>query len=775
MTCMTVRGAARSKATAVAVLTAFFLSTWPGRARAQTTLLMQAPPVTAFVLDGAGKSLTALDTATAKERGRVALEGEPETLLRSKDGSRLLVLDRGPGKFTVRFGYHPSGKSVVTIVDSSSMAVAARFDLGWGLGPAHLTADGQYLVVLCPGYRSQKAEETLPGEVVVVDVRAGRVSGRVAVERAVETLLLSKDGRLAMVFSPRVAGDKSTKPLSAEVRFVDVANAALVSTLAIDGSPGGATLSPDGAYVYLLDVGTPSKKPEKNINGRLHAVSLGTRAIEARLNVGTQPRGLVVDDQTSQLLILSDGAINKETKKSTGELRVIRGATLAATVTVAPNPLFLRLAPDREWLHVVSTGALTTVDYVSMKDAGSILLDTAGIGIGAGLALFDPKHVSELAITPDGKRGVALYDRSSRLLVLDFEAHKVVTSVATGRSGVKLGKFMGAVAATALSAYAGQSLAGATGAPYYTYSVYGVAAANTSIALRPDGKFVYALNTQTNDVTIVNVETGEVVDKISGGGRRLQLMTGGAVVTAVGGSLSSIDTVTHQALPDLAIEGQVLDLSLSPDGRYAIALADKTVVCLDGSTGKRLASANGFKHPAQVVFDEGEDEVAAITNTPTAPPISPTVVQPVVPSSAPPATSEPRPSPPPERPSTEPASSDVLRLGGAQTDAEGRDALEAGNRLENAGDLAAALQQYERVRQVDPFLASIADQSSQRVRARMKTEGADALRRARQYDALNRVAEAITWYERADRSLANEDPEKKVVKDRLDVLRAKRR
>lgn len=57
----------------------------------------------------------------------------------------------------------------------------------------------------------------------------------------------------------------------------------------------------------------------------------------------------------------------------------------------------------------------------------------------------------------------------------------------------------------------------------------------------------------------------------------------------------------------------------------------------------------------------------------------------------------------------------------------------------------------------------------------MKTESADALKRAKQLDALNRVAEAITQYERAYRSLADEDPEKKMVKDRLDVLRARRR
>lgn len=567
----------------------------------------------AFVLDADAKAIVALDVATAKELGRVDLRGEPQTLLRSPDGSRLIALDQGPGKLTVRFGYHPTGKSVVTIVDSQRLAEVARLELGWGLGTTVMSADAQHLVVLCPGYQSNKSAEALPGELVIIDVKQARVSGRVPLERRVQTLLLSKDGGAAIAFSPREILDKSSKPLSAELRFVDIASGGLLSTLPVDGMPGGATLSPDGAYVYLLDTGTFSKKNEKNINGRLHAVSIVTRSVEASLNAGSRPRGLVIDDQTAQVLLLSDGTAttsSSETNKAGGELRVVRGATLVRMITVATHPLFLRLAPDREWLHVVSTNAVTAVDYVSLKEAGTVPLDSAGMGIGSGLALFDPKHVSELAITPDGKRGVALYDRSSRLLVLDLESHKVVATVATGRGGVKFGKFMTAMAATALSAYAGQAIASSAGMPYYTYNIYGVASANTSIALRPDGKFAYALNTQTNDVTIVNVETGEVVDKLGGGGRRLQLMTGGAVVTAVGGSLSSIDTATHKPLPALAIEGRVFDLALSPDGRYAVALADKTVVCLDSSTASELGRAGGFKRPSHIVFAPAGDTPA---------------------------------------------------------------------------------------------------------------------------------------------------------------------
>ena len=49
---------------------------------------------------------------------------------------------------------------------------------------------------------------------------------------------------------------------------------------------------------------------------------------------------------------------------------------------------------------------------------------------------------------------------------------------------------------------------------------------------------------------------------------------------------------------------------------------------------------------------------------------------------------------------------------------------------------------------------------------------ADAFIRARQYDAVYSVAQAMTWYERAYRHLLEDDPNRKTAADRLAVLRA---
>jgi DNA-binding beta-propeller fold protein YncE len=557
----------------------------------------------AFVLDAAAKAVVALDVASATALGTVPLEGEPAALLRTKDGSRVLALDRGPGKLTARFGYHPSGKSAVSVLDVAGLKVLSRLELGWGLGPRSVSGDGRRLTVFCPGYRSQKPADTLPRELVTVDLTTSEVTGRVAIEREVETLLFSEHDEIAIAFS-RSETPKKGPAIPAELRFIDLERSSLVSILKLEGSPVSATLSPDGQHVYLLETGRPPKKKDKGINGRVQVVSVASRLLDRNLDAGSQPRGLVLDRAAQQVLILSDGPVSPETNKPSGELRVIRGAELAATLTTAQRPLFLRVAPDQQRLYVIGADALTTVDYRALQVVGQMPLASVGGGLLA-------KHqVSEFAVTADGTRGFALYAQSSRLVVLNLETSRSVASITTGRGGVKFGKFMAAVALTAASAAAGASMASAMGSPYYMYNVYSVAPANTSIALRPDGKFAYVLNTQTNDVTIVSAKDGTIIDKIGGGGHRLELLSGGNVLAVVGSSLRLIDTTTQQALPELPLGGSLFDVSLTTDRRYAVALVDKAVVCLDGASGAILGSATGFKRPTAIVF-AGTDDVVA--------------------------------------------------------------------------------------------------------------------------------------------------------------------
>ena len=102
-----------------------------------------------------------------------------------------------------------------------------------------------------------------------------------------------------------------------------------------------------------------------------------------------------------------------------------------------------------------------------------------------------------------------------------------------------------------------------------------------------------------------------------------------------------------------------------------------------------------------------------------------------------------------------------------------KQAMDAAARLESSGDLAQALAQLERVPQIDPSMAIVAEQARTRIKARMTTEGGVAFRNAKQFDALERVEDAVKWYEQALRLLPDDDPNKKIARERLELLRRK--
>ena len=88
---------------------------------------------------------------------------------------------------------------------------------------------------------------------------------------------------------------------------IDAATGTIATTVPLEGDPRGPVLSGDARTLYVLDKGKPNNNPDKNQNGRLHAVSMSTRTVSVS-DAGSRPRGLILDEDRQQLLLLSDGA-----------------------------------------------------------------------------------------------------------------------------------------------------------------------------------------------------------------------------------------------------------------------------------------------------------------------------------------------------------------------------------------------------------------------------------------------------------------------------------
>ncbi len=95
-----------------------------------------------------------------------------------------------------------------------------------------------------------------------------------------------------------------------------------------------------------------------------------------------------------------------------------------------------------------------------------------------------------------------------------------------------------------------------------------------------------------------------------------------------------------------------------------------------------------------------------------------------------------------------PKAADMLEVARGSARNAASAAVAAGGKAEVDRDWAEAERQYERALQADPQSTQARD-GLRRVKARMLSDGEDAFKRARQYDALGRVQEAISMYERA--------------------------
>jgi len=286
-----------------------------------------------FVLDPEGLSVTALGLPDGSARGRVVLQGRPERLVTSPDGSRIVALDRGSGE-DARFGYHPTGKSWATVLDARALDIVARTEWCWSVGRWVFDLEGRHIILACHGYPSQKPEEALRRELVRLDLQTGQVTRRLEVPRPIDGLIAVGDGTKPVVYSGRET-PKGQPAVSAELRFVDLVTLTVQATLALDGDPGPPTRSADGRWLYLLEYGKPDKNPKKNVNGRLQVVSIEGQAHEASLGVGRAPRGLVMGDEGNQVFVLSDGVPSRERQIDVpGILWVIRGAAIATRIGV---------------------------------------------------------------------------------------------------------------------------------------------------------------------------------------------------------------------------------------------------------------------------------------------------------------------------------------------------------------------------------------------------------------------------------------------------------
>ena len=123
--------------------------------------------------------MTAFDVATASAVQTGTVQGTPSMLLRTADGRRLLVLDRGEGRDAGDKGYQAKTRLAVTVLDGRTLAVGARIELGWGSMPRRCWRRPVTGCRSCvPAFQGRTPAESLPRELLTVDSAAAKLISR---------------------------------------------------------------------------------------------------------------------------------------------------------------------------------------------------------------------------------------------------------------------------------------------------------------------------------------------------------------------------------------------------------------------------------------------------------------------------------------------------------------------------------------------------------------------------------------------------------------------
>lgn len=534
------------------------------------------------IADADGKAVAILDVGSGKVVGSVALDDAPAQVLATKDGKRLVAISRGPGKTTWLDEFRPTGKASVSVIDASSMKVTGRVEIGWDASDAQITKDGRTLMVLSPGVDAG-GRDGKPGSIHVIDLVKVAEKRRMLLDRPAKGALLSGDQKQVVIYSQGAPRQKRPTLL----RFVDIENADAAPVDVTIAAKTNAPAAFEGHdLIYLLD-------PPMSRAGTLHVVSASQHKLVASHKVGQSASLGAFDDATGRLFVLSQST-EKGQRGWNGRLQVFKdGDQVGPTMTIVDYPTTMSFTPDRK------------MALISGVDTFVLPLDTLEPG-----PVMKAGRPYEVHFTPDMKRAFYYYwDEGSccSVGVFDWSKREKMKGYMIGSTGARIGQALVAAAASVGSYSASKSAAKSSGSSSFYYTVYTPRVAEAGrgmMVIRPDGKFAYALDPQTDYVTRIDAETAERLEgiKVGSSSRQLVPLRDSAVIGVVSDkSVTFIDTNTHQKSGELTFAGTLRDVETTADRSHGVALADGRIVVFDAS-GKMTAEVTSVKKPVSWVW-----------------------------------------------------------------------------------------------------------------------------------------------------------------------------
>jgi DNA-binding beta-propeller fold protein YncE len=330
-----------------------------------------------------------------------------------------------------------------------------------------------------------------------------------------------------------------------------------------------AVVAPEGRFLFVLHRGFI--RPDggvKPAQGELVVYDLASRGRVRAIPLGWNVTDLVFSIDGRYLLCVGEG--KRGTKKTPEEFGSV---TVVSTRT---GKVSAQLPAGRMGLQVALTADASRIFVLSLGDVWKRTKNEPSV-----LAVFAPDNPRPLATWP--------LDRASKLaLSLDEKWLYVLDGGWPSKKEAEHRNGQVHVFDTATLSSAG---------------VHDVGTRPGTLEVNPDDSLsvLSETSTQTDDVTVVRVSNGEVLDKIpvGGGCRGVDLAPGGQFVyTYAPGEVSFIDTHTHKkTVAYKAPTGKVHAVfTLDADAAF-VALTDQQLVMWSLETGQPTRTINGFGEP----------------------------------------------------------------------------------------------------------------------------------------------------------------------------------
>jgi len=566
----------------------------------------QAPANELYILTLSPPGVSVVEDKQFKLQGSIPLPQKPSHGVLAPGGRYLYVLMNGA--LNLDFDL-PKAASEVALVDLTERKVLKTIPLGWNASRMTLSGDGNYLLCFSPGRAAFKKNPREPAALTIVSTQTNEVTATLKPGRLGKEILTTQDVSRIFVLSRGEALDKKTKtgPVKAALTTFDASAESPLNVVEFDYEPAQMMLSKDQKWLYLMDRGNLSSKPNKHKNGSVTVVEVATGKVSGAHDAGAQPQQMLLDEQSEEVAVLAQAAA----KDQTGKLMQIRGTEVTRRMDLGKTPLFLRKAGDRPGYYAFTNEELRFVPNQTSAEVASIPLNGKGVGAAGPEAKSLGGMPGETLELPQHERMAVAVRWSSKVALVNLKTNRVDRTVTTGRGGVKFGQFMGAmalsVAASAASYYAGYAMAQSMGSPYFYYNVYvfNPPTPNLSLAASADGKHLYALNTQTNDVTIIDVADGKVMGHVAvgGGARRIfSAPTGKLICAQANGQVTLIRTDTNERVTEFKPKkGKVHALQADASGEKILALTEDSLVVWDARTGEFLGETGGLPDPRMLI------------------------------------------------------------------------------------------------------------------------------------------------------------------------------